>query len=129
MQLTSPNKIISLFRCEMLFNMLANFCSKLLCNCFDVFGGTIHDSDQKGISFFNQYFKPNCLHFIALHIVSTEIGYTFFYIYCNASASFDFVFPLKCIHPDLEKRVWCSRRQQSFCDTNNFDILLIYKML
>ena len=45
LQLTSPNKIISLFRCEMLFNMLANFCSKFLFNCFDVFGGTIHDSD------------------------------------------------------------------------------------
>ena len=29
---------VSLFRSEMLFNMIANFCSKIFCKCFDVFG-------------------------------------------------------------------------------------------
>ena len=57
----------------------------------------IHDSDQKGISPFNQYFKPNCFNFIAFQIVSTEIGYTFSYINCNASSRFNSVFPLRCI--------------------------------
>ena len=42
--------------------------------CLDV----THDSDQKGISSFNQYFKPNCFNFIAFQIISIEIVYTFF---------------------------------------------------
>ena len=33
--------IVSLFRSEMLFNMLANFCSKFMCECFEVFGDDV----------------------------------------------------------------------------------------
>ena len=96
--------IVSLFKSEMLCNMFANFCSEFLCKCSDVFRrGGIYDSDQKGISPFNQYFKPNCFSFFTFQIVSTEIGYIFFYISCNASSSFNSIFPLKCIPPDSAK--------------------------
>ena len=66
--------VVSLFRSEMLgFNMSANFCSKFLCKCFDVFGGAIHDSDQKRIFSFNQNFQAKLFGFGETSLVQQTI--------------------------------------------------------